>query len=655
MVLSSMFLFLASLFILAAGAALSLIPVSGKGGGHGSILAAAGSGLAAFSALLSLFGGGWDRSWPWSIPMGSIHIGMDGLSAFFVVPIAAISSLAAVYGRGYLKEEGDGRRASGSWFFYNILILSMLLVVCARSGLLFLVAWELMSLSSFFLVMFHREKEEVVRAGLTYLVATHLGTALLLVMFLLLDRGGMEFSRFGLEGGSAAVVFVLAVAGFGTKAGLIPMHVWLPEAHPAAPSHVSAVMSGVMIKTGIYGILRVLTFLGPPLPWWGWLLLLTGAVSGILGVLFALAQHDLKRLLAYHSVENIGIITLGLGIGVLGLSFGSTAIAVLGLGGGLLHVVNHAVFKSLLFMGAGSVAHAAGTLEIDRMGGLLRRMPMTGGTFLAGSAAISGLPPLNGFVSEFLIFCAGFTAVISRGPLLPAGAVAIASLALIGGLASACFTKAFGIIFLGEPRTQRVSGSRESSKAMVVPMVILAGLCMVLGLAAPWLFPFLAPALSALLPEGFAVELPGWAAASLQGVAGLGGVLIFLVLVLVLFRAFLLKGRGVRRSDTWGCGYLAPNPRMQYTASSYAWPTVNMFRMFLRPVREVEDPEGFLPASAALKSHTPDVFLEGFYVPLFLWVRRAASLLRWMHQGQTHYYVLYIALTALVFLAWRLW
>ena len=262
-------------------------------------------------------------------------------------------------------------------------------------------------------------------------------------------------SSFSTAAAPGGVLFLLAVIGFGTKAGFIPMHVWLPEAHPAAPSHVSAVMSGVMIKTGIYGLLRMLTLLGPPPAWWGWTLLAIGAVSGILGVLYALSQHDLKRLLAYHSVENVGIIALGLGVGLLGISYGNPAMAVLGFTGGLLHVVNHALFKGLLFLGAGSVLHATGT-EIDRLGGLLRRMPVTGATFLVGAAAISGLPPLNGFVGEFLIYLgamaglAGQARVVSAWPLM--AVLVVGGLALIGGLAAACFTKAFGIVFLGEPR-----------------------------------------------------------------------------------------------------------------------------------------------------------------------------------------------------------
>ncbi|MBU0678281.1 MAG: hypothetical protein KJ626_09180 [Verrucomicrobia bacterium] len=351
---------------------------------------------------------------PWLIPLGSLSLEMDALSAVFAVPILLITALAAVYGAEYLRPYEGKKETSASWFFFNMLTASMLLVVLARNALLFLLAWEIMSLASFFLVMFEHEKESVQRAGWVYLIATHIGTAFILVLFVLLGRqsGTLDFVGFSLTQAApalAATIFILATIGFGTKAGFIPVHVWLPEAHPAAPSHVSAVMSGVMIKTGVYGLVRVLTFLGTPPYWFGWTLVGVGAVSGILGVLFALAQHDLKRLLAYSSVENIGIIALGLGIGLLGVSCDSPIMATLGFAGALLHVINHAIFKSLLFLGAGSVLHACGTRDMNRLGGLLRRMRVTGLIILVGSAAICGLPPLNGFVSEFMIYFGALT------------------------------------------------------------------------------------------------------------------------------------------------------------------------------------------------------------------------------------------------------
>ncbi len=358
-----------------------------------------------------------------------------------------------------------------------------------------------MSLASFFLVMFDHEKDEVMRAGWTYLAATHLGTAFLLVMFLVLGAGGsLDFSALTASGLPAALVFAAALIGFGTKAGFVPLHVWLPEAHPAAPSHVSALMSGVMIKTGIYGLLRVMTFLGAPAAWWGWSLVVIGAVSGVAGVLFALAQHDLKRLLAYHSVENIGIIALGLGIGILGTVSANPVVAAMGFCGALLHVVNHGIFKSLLFLGAGSVLHATGTRAIDRLGGLIKSMPVTGAAFLVGAAAICALPPLNGFVSEFLVYSAAFNSV-AAGTQVWGGMVVIGGLALIGGLAAACFTKAFGVVFLGEPRSRDAVGVHEAPLSMCWPMATLAALCLAIGLTAPWMVELVMPAVAQLTPS----------------------------------------------------------------------------------------------------------------------------------------------------------
>ncbi|MDR3554401.1 MAG: proton-conducting transporter membrane subunit, partial [Syntrophobacteraceae bacterium] len=307
--------------------------------------------------------------WEWDVPYGSFFVRIDALSALFLIPIFILCAVAGLYSLGYMKGYAGRKNLGAYWFFFNGLAASMAMVAVAANGVLFLISWEVMALCSFFLVTFENEDKKVQRAGWIYLAATHIGTAFLLVLFLTLGRlaggGSLDFDAFlaasGHMGAAADVIFLLALVGFGAKAGFVPLHIWLPEAHPAAPSPVSAVMSGVMIKTGIYGILRVLTLLGPPHLLWGWLLVGIGLVSGILGVLMALAQHDLKRLLAFHSVENIGIIALGLGLGILGVVWGLPALAVLGFGGGLLHVINHALFKGLLFMGAGSVQHATGT------------------------------------------------------------------------------------------------------------------------------------------------------------------------------------------------------------------------------------------------------------------------------------------------------
>lgn len=595
----------------------------------------------------------------WDVPYGAFFVKIDALSAFFLVPILCLSALAAVYGAEYLGANREPRRLGAAWFFFNVLVASMVLVVVARNAVLFLVAWELMTLASFFLVTFEDEQPSVREAGWMYLVATHLGTACLLALFVLLGRtnGTLDFDGLSGTPGSVGFLFLLAVIGFGTKAGFMPFHVWLPEAHPAAPSHVSAVMSGVMIKTGIYGLLRILTVLGPPPTWWGWLLCGVGLTSGILGVLFALAQHDLKRLLAYHSVENIGIIALGLGVGELGLSGGSAPVAVLGFAGALLHVLNHAIFKGLLFLGAGAVAHATGTREIDHLGGLLKRMPWTGAAFLTGAVAISGLPPLNGFVSEFLIYVGAFQGGVAGGIAAAAPfLLAIASLALIGGLAAACFTKAFGIVFLGEPRSEHAARAHEPGLPMRVPMLLLAFSCVAIGCLAPIVVRALVPVVecaSGLSSETVRLAVTSVTAPlSFVGAAGLG--LFLLIGLLAGVRQRLLSGRRVEEGCTWDCGYARPSPRMQYTASSFAQPLTELFGAFLRSRRHLVPPEGFFPRHASLTTDTPDVCTRGFYGPAFTGIGRGLSALRWLQHGEVHLYVLYIALTLLGLLVWKL-
>ncbi len=589
-----------------------------------------------------------------------VHLGLDALSAFFLLAVLLLAAACGAYGVGYLAAERSPRRAAGSWTSFNLLVLSMVVVVLARDAILFLLAWETMALSSFFLVIHHHEDAKVRRASWTYLVATHLGSLFLLPMFFLLaSRSSLDFGRLGvgLSSGAASACFLLGLVGFGTKAGLMPFHVWLPEAHPAAPSHVSALMSGVMIKTGIYGLLRLLVLLGEPPLWWGWLLLALGGVSALLGVLFALAQHDLKRLLAYHSIENVGIIVLGLGAGVVGLASDAPAVAALGFAGALLHVLNHAVFKGLLFMGAGSVIRATGAGEIDELGGLLRRMPVTGATFLVGSVAISGLPPLNGFVSELLVYWSGLLGAARLGAwaAMPLGA-AVVALAAVGALALACFTKAFGIVFLGSPRSEGVLAATEAPRSMRAAMVVLAAGCLLLGLAAPVLVPRLGPLVASLAPRAGWLWTRGCEGALVEAgrvfgrVSGVAVGLLVLVGLLALVRRLLLAHRELRIGPTWDCGYAAPAASMQYTASSYAQPLTELFSSLLRTRKSIDPPEVHFPDAARLETETKDLSREGIYEPLFETVENAFRRIRVIQQGRVQVYVLGVVLTLVVLL-----
>ncbi len=625
--------------------------------------AAGGSCLGLLAAIQALVTGTTvSVELPWRLPMASWSIAIDPLSAFFLIPVLGLSALAAVYGAGYWRPPDVPRSTGSAWLWFNLLVASMAMVLVARNGMLFLLAWELMTLASFFLVTLDDDSSSARQAGGIYLIATHVGTAFLLVLFLMLgDRSGsLDFARFldapARTATGAGALFLLALIGFGVKAGFMPMHVWLPEAHPAAPAHVSALMSGAMIKLGIYGLLRMLGYIGPPSPWWGWTLLLIGLVSGLLGVLYALAQHELKRLLAYSSVENMGIIACGLGIGLLGVSYHLPFVAVLGFGAALLHVLNHAMFKGLLFLGAGAVAHGAHTGAINRLGGLLKRMPWTGSAFLVASVAIAGLPPLNGFVGEFLLYLGSLRAATLRDPAQAiAGVAVIGGLALIGGLAAACFAKAFGIVFLGEPRSEIAREAREPGLLMRIPMLLLAAACLAAALLSPRIFASLAgilPALTGLPPAGVAAEV-GLGSAALGRVTIVSGVLLILAILIAALRKAILLRRPAAAVPTWDCGYQATTARMQYTESSFAQPISELFRSVLPTRAAMVEPSGPFPGESSFATTTPDSFRERVFRPLFQEIGRRFTPFRRIQEGRVQIYVLYIALTLLALLLYQ--
>lgn len=629
-----------------------------------------GAILGLFQAFAALFASvPLSFSAEWSVPYGSFDVGIDSLSALFLIPVFILSALSALYGARYLPELAGRKSTGSSWFYLSLLIVSMVAVIIARNAILFLFAWEIMALSSFFLVCFNSERKNVRSAGWTYLVATHIGTAFLFLFFAIagVRAGSFNFSEWGTLSSLASPelfgMFLLAVVGFGSKAGVIPLHVWLPEAHPAAPSHISAIMSGVMIKTGIYGLLRMMIFFGFDHIWLGYLLIFIGLTSGVLGVLYALAQHDLKSLLAYHSVENIGIIFLGIGIGTVGVASGANVVAALGFAGALLHVLNHALFKGLLFLGAGSVLYSTRTTSIDRLGGLLKRMPVTGASFLVGSVAIAGLPPLNGFVSELLIYLSAILYISHLSASNLAGIwsfvpalTTIAGLALIGGLASACFAKAFGVVFLGEPREEGASKSSEVPMAMRLPMIVLSGACAFIGLCGPLILGLMIPVLVSSISldgesAGSALSFARW---PMIVAASAATVLIFLTGAVMYLRKRLLRRREVTTSPTWDCGYELPSPKMQYTASSFAAPLVGLFKSLVRIRTSPPVLKDFFPDGGSYEAHPADIFREGIFAPLFKFIQKTAFAFRWLQNGSVHLYILYIAFTLLALLLWKL-
>jgi hydrogenase-4 component B len=620
------------------------------------LLATAFGLTGATMALIAGEGETWQINW--GLPFGPGEIALDPLSALFLFPIFIVSGCCAVYALGYWPARDNPETTPRLTLFFSILTASLVLIVIARHALVFIAAWEIMTVVCYFAMTVEGRKKEVRDAGILYLVVGHLGILALFAFFALVKGASGSWllpaaGSLPAGAGGSTAIFIAALAAFGIKAGIVPLHIWLPSAHANAPSHVSAIMSGVLIKMGIYGMIRTVSLFSDIPFWWGVLILALGVVSGLVGVVFAIGQHDIKRLLAYHSIENIGIILMGVGVALMGVSNNIPALVMLGMAGALLHTVNHATFKSLLFLGAGSVIHACGTREIDRMGGLLRSMPFTAAFFLTGAVAICGLPPLNGFVSEWLVYLGLFRGIIDADTFNdPYFALAAPALALIGGLAVACFVKVFGIAFLGAPRHERTEHPHEAPATMLFPMGALAGICAAIGLFPQAVSPLLERVTLSLFPH---LSERGTTLAPLASLhmVSLGSLLLLLLLggLVLLYRRRLARSpRG--SAETWGCGYLAPTPRMQYTASSFAATLVGLFSGLLRT--HVKRPQilGHFPRPVAFRSHVPEALLEGFYLPLFALLNNRLSLVRRLQHGKLHLYILYIVVTLVALLAW---
>ncbi|MBK5273922.1 MAG: hydrogenase [Desulfuromonadales bacterium] len=589
----------------------------------------------------------------WPLPFGPAECGIDPLTAFFALPILIVAACCSIYALDYWPALTNPRTVRKMTFFFGLLVSSMIFIIMARSAGMFLLAWEIMALAAYFVLTTDDHTPEVRDAGTLYMICTHTGTLALFALFALLksSTGAFTFPNAGSLAATAplsAAIFLVALFGFGFKAGLMPLHIWLPSAHANAPSHVSAIMSGVMLKIGIYGLVRTLSFYtGIPL-WWGMVVIVLGMASGIVGVLFALGQHDLKRLLAYHSIENIGIITMGIGTALIGSASGSPILILLGLAGALLHVLNHATFKALLFLGAGSVIHAVATREIDRMGGLLRPMPWTAVSFIIGSVAICGLPPLNGFVSEFLIYLGFFNGTIyGSGAGAIATAIAAPALALIGGLAVACFVKVVGVVFLGAPRSQLPATVHEAKWTMRLPLMILAMVCLIIGVVPVAIAHLLESAVSAWLPRSTGPIFLA-AVAPLAWISILAVALLAVTFCLTYWYRNKVNKATVSSAATWGCGYLEPGSRMQYSASSFADILVNLFAGVLRLQRHAPHIIGPFPADPHFESHVPEAVLERIYLPILARIYEKFLPVRRLQHGHLHLYILYTFITLVV-------
>jgi hydrogenase-4 component B len=631
-------------------------------------LAAGGAGLASL-----LQGRPFSWSWPGLLAFGGLELRVDGLAAFFLIILAIVAVPCAIYGFSYTARY-DGRiqlRLVGA--AQAALLLAMTLTITADNAFTFLLGWELSSLSAYLLVLTDSEHAGAVRAANWYLAVTHAGFAALIAVFFLLSRGDLSASfetmRAAAPGRATRdAVFLLALFGFGAKSGLMPLHIWLPMAHPVAPSHGSALMSGLVIKLGVYGLVRIVfDVLGPGPAWWGGAVLAAGAISALLGVLYALMEHDLKRLLAYHSVENIGIIFMGLGGSLLLGGYGLSDLALIGAVGGLYHTMNHAAFKALLFLGAGAVQHATGTINMDRLGGLIRRMPWTAACFLVGAAAISALPPLNGFASEWLVFQTLLAGIaIPRPEVALAMPLAVGLLALTGGLAAACFVKAFGITFLAIPRSHEAGMAEEAPFTMRAGMVLLVIPCVLLGVApfaATRSLVHVATGLRALraaptanLTWGLSLQVPhGFGRMSPPVLASILGVAILGTFAIVA----LVASRRLRVGETWGCGRIGQTPRMQYTASAFAEPLRRVFAEIYRPTHDVAvevHPESkYFVREMEYRAEIYPWFERRLYAPLIALLGAASARTRRLQHGLVHLYLLYLVVALIVLLVVSQW
>ena len=509
---------------------------------------------------------------------GAESLHMDALSALFVLIIGIAGIATLLYSRGYLEHYLDKKSSAHLSLHYTalvVLVISMVLVVLSSGGFSFLFAWELMTIASFLLILFDAERQQVLRAALAYLIMMHIGFVLLVAgfagIFSISGTGNFADLAACFSCGRTLPIFILFLLGFGMKAGLFPMHVWLPEAHPAAPSHVSAIMSGVMIKTGVYGIMRLMQAVDHNTELLydiGLIVLLSGIVTGLWGVILAAMQNDVKRLLAYSSIENIGVILIGLGIAAVGHAAGSNLIGMCGLCGALLHTVNHSLFKSMLFFSAGNIYSMMHTTTMNQMGGLAKHMPVTAILMLFATIAICALPPLNGFVSELLIYIGMFNGV-SDGHEVLYSIAGIIALSLIGGIVVLAFTKLYGVVFLGSPRSHHVAESMEVDNLRIGAMAIPAVFILFIGLFPQFAIRPIAIVAEAISGADNSIAVNHFVP-TLQSLSAVAWVLIAIILLLFVLKHKLQSNRKIEQGPTWGCGFTASNVRMQYTGESFS-------------------------------------------------------------------------------------
>jgi hydrogenase-4 component B len=623
-------------------------------------LLVAGLAISLFAALHALIlhyvpGIGFDLA---GIPANVFRI--DPLALFFLCVIQLAAIPTTIYSYSYFRDAArEGKRVRSITVIFGILLISTQLLVIADHAILFLVFWEIMSIAAYFGIVYEHGKREVRTGGMYYFAMSHLVVFLLYAFFFLMHAQTQSWlmSDCAITADAGAVFFAmyaLALAGFGMKAGFMPFHFWLPRAHPIAPTVISAFLSGVIIKTGIYGILRTFQMLRPVPEFLGWIVLAAGMVSAILGVWYALAQHDIKRLLAYHSVENIGIIGVGIGLGFIGSAYGSVPIQLLGFGGALLHTLNHAIFKSLLFIGSGVIVHNTGTRIIEEMGGIIHSAKYFALLFLTGSVAISGLPPLNGFISEFILYNGFFLAASDLQHYYPLTMLLVAvGLAFVGGLAVACFTKLNAIVFLGSKR--KPTGAFTVTFYEYAALGILAALCAAIGV-----FPL--PVVEIVNGVVARVMVPGGTTSALVNIdwlllSGIFGIVVLIVLLLLGVKSSIHRKYGLRVSDTWACGYADITPRMQYTASSFSDALNSIVGSVLVYKKTAHSAEAGSRTGGAISTHSADLVDTKLLLPAFAWLRSAVLRITMFRTSDMRVYIaavlIIIAIYSIMGFLWK--
>jgi hydrogenase-4 component B len=606
-----------------------------------TMLASVCLGIVSFFILLGSGTLAFSVSGPFALSTLSFVI--DRLAAFFLLIIACVSACVALYATEYYEHLGGGSRRNLLTGCTNLFIFAMVLVVASANTLSFFFFWELMAASSFILVMYEYDRAETRKAGIFYFIMTQLSTMFVLfgIIALYARTGSFSLASAGSADPLVVMAFLSLFTGFSIKGGIIPFHKWLPYAHPASPTPVSALMSGVMLKIAVYGLVRFLLDVFSPDLWWGILILLFGSLSAVLGVIYALKEHDIKGMLAYSSIENIGIIFMGIGLFVIFTVTDLPLLATISLLGALFHSLNHALFKSLLFLTAGSVVHATHTRDIEHMGGLAHRMPWTSALFFTGAVAIAALPPLNGFASELLLFSAIFTSITVVDPLLKVLLLVILALfALTSALCAACFVKAFGSVFLALPRSAQSAGAEEVPRAMLIGPGILSLACIVFGLCAFQLFWI----------AGFSVPLPDML---------LVGLLLLLMAAFIALCLYFTASRAERAGETWGCGTRLQDASAEYTGHGFSEPLdiifSSIYRTRIRNERVFFDQKNTIFREGTAEIRLMKVFEEYLYLPVAQFSLRSATTVSRFQNGCLDTYLLYVFVTVIViilFLGW---